>query len=423
MSQDDSYLRQQPLPAYEDEDPQYRTIPDPGTVIPRPPKGPRHILARIGIISLIVLLSFILLIPTLISTDLARQYAVGWINQRITGQIEIRNWSFGWFSGAVIDGVSLLDGDGRHVLDVGRITSSLSWFKAVRGQFDLGDSQVSAVNFDGRINKQGQFNLLDLLKPPAGAESLNLPRISGNLHITGAADTLDDQQFGDVWVFDTLEASLVIGTDDQPVAWNTAVDARLMNWPLGRITWIGNFKPGENGGEVQYPAAQQSISFDNADLSSLSVLLARRHHDVRVQGILNGTVKWQQTQQNQWTISDDLAVTNPTISGSELGDQMIAYDFLNASLRGSIQDNRLALDVPMSAKSSALADPDGLTLHIDVPSNSWPAALAQVPSLLRQISQGVQSAQASLPGADGMVMITGAVHARPATNPSAVPGQ
>ncbi|WP_428388225.1 hypothetical protein [Mucisphaera sp.] len=72
-----------------------------------------------GVVVLLIVL--VALLPAIASSGWVRGLVLGQVNGTIPGQVHVDSWSVGWFSEAVVEGVSLVDADGVMVFEMERV--------------------------------------------------------------------------------------------------------------------------------------------------------------------------------------------------------------------------------------------------------------------------------------------------------------
>src|SRR5215218_3154920 len=110
-----------------------------------PPPAPRKRRRRwpwmiLGLLIALVLL--VILLPTIASTGPVRSFAVGQINNKLNGTVQIADWSLGWTSGINVGGVKVYDEQKVLVLEVDHLKTDLTLLNAARGNYQLGETLI-----------------------------------------------------------------------------------------------------------------------------------------------------------------------------------------------------------------------------------------------------------------------------------------
>ncbi|MGN6366863.1 MAG: hypothetical protein ACTHN5_01100 [Phycisphaerae bacterium] len=126
---------------------------------PQPaPKKRRGRWWKILLALVLFILILILLAPTILSTAFGTSIILGQINKRIAGKIEASDISLGWFSGASLRNLRLLDPDGHEVLNIPTLNTNLTLLDAINKSFNnlnlllRGKSATLVTNPDGTSN-------------------------------------------------------------------------------------------------------------------------------------------------------------------------------------------------------------------------------------------------------------------------------
>lgn len=146
----------------------------------KPRKKKRHWWLRILIALPILLIVLVLLLPTILSLGFVRGMIAPTLRTSFTpnGRLEIADWSFGWFGGQKINGITLYDDQNAAVAHL-NLKTDASLFSLIRGNFALGDTTVDG-DFDARIDPAtGRINLLHIVgtdREPASPQVPQGPR-------------------------------------------------------------------------------------------------------------------------------------------------------------------------------------------------------------------------------------------------------
>lgn len=124
----------------------------------------RRLLVVFGI-PVVVLFVVVAAAPSLLSTEAGRQWATGLANANIKGQARVADLSLSWFQPCLIHGVTLLDPQGREVLQVDRISWSPGLMRAAIDWRSLGDVEVNSADVDLLLDEEGSPSLAQALEP------------------------------------------------------------------------------------------------------------------------------------------------------------------------------------------------------------------------------------------------------------------
>ncbi len=103
--------------------------------------------------------------PTILSTGPARSYALGMVNARIAGNLQLSDWSLSWFSPLTIRGVKINDLENREVLSVDTIQASAGVLNLIRNGLNFGDITLTAPNIHLILDEHNQPSLSAALQP------------------------------------------------------------------------------------------------------------------------------------------------------------------------------------------------------------------------------------------------------------------
>jgi hypothetical protein len=323
---------------------------------PAPPpvkKNRRRLLLMIvgGVAGFLILL--VLLLPTIAGTGMVRSIVVGKINDRLNGKLEIADWSFGWTSGARIDGVKLTDADGRQLLQLSHVDAPISLIAAMRGKYDFGKVVVDGLDFNARREADGRLNFSDLAnapsqtrpapaapsgpspsspapasKPPASNASsapTKLPSITGEFVLTNCRGTIDDVQNQSTFHLTSLEADLKIPDINQPI--EDSLDAVVDNGrgQTGKLSAKGTTLLVKNNVLLTDPAQilregtiQQNITLTGFDLASVMPLLPPNGGINQLAGTTGLTIGLSVAPGSDAAVNAILSMSNLSVGGTAL---------------------------------------------------------------------------------------------------------
>ncbi len=142
---------------------------------------------------LVLLLTTVLLLPTLVNTPLGTRWVLSFVNNQIPGTFQVQTISVGWFSSQSVEGLELTDPQGRRVLTVDQIEaptvsiSSLLWYG-----MDLGTIRVVRLEVEVEQYEDGSNSLAQALGTPSKSQTdhTGQPQ-SGSSANSSAVDLMD----------------------------------------------------------------------------------------------------------------------------------------------------------------------------------------------------------------------------------------
>ncbi len=147
---------------------------------------------------LFLFITFILFLPTILSTQWGKKQALAWVNFSIPGKIAIDDLSTQWGSGQAIKGFKLQDSEGNLVLEFKEFFTEATFFQLLlRDYASFGFINISELNGNLAVNADGQSNLESSLfrfKSSPTINASNSPSISVS-NINGACSYRSHQPF------------------------------------------------------------------------------------------------------------------------------------------------------------------------------------------------------------------------------------
>jgi hypothetical protein len=120
---------------------------------------------KILLAAVILILLLIILAPTLLSTTPGKNFILSQVNSRVPGKLSAEAVSLGWFSGATISKLQMVDDEGKPVVSLDNVDTGITLWNALAG---------SVVDLS-------RFNV-------TGGKMPQLPGVTINIKLAGTAD-------------------------------------------------------------------------------------------------------------------------------------------------------------------------------------------------------------------------------------------
>ncbi len=111
------------------------------------------------VIAAFVLLAFLALLPTIVSTTWAKTLMVDYVNSQIPGKIEIAKLRLGWLGPQEVQGFTLKDAQGKEILSLQNASLQASLYTIIADPAAIGVLQLQALNAKLSADDQGNTNL------------------------------------------------------------------------------------------------------------------------------------------------------------------------------------------------------------------------------------------------------------------------
>ncbi|HEY1686375.1 MAG TPA: AsmA family protein [Tepidisphaeraceae bacterium] len=242
--------------------------------------------------AIIIVLFFILIIPTIASFSPVRSYVLSKINANLQAKLQIKSWSFGWISGFHANDITLQDKTGE-ILTVKHLSTGLTLRNLIKGNYKLGNVKVQDVHFNVVIDREGNSNLGQILKPTqtsnATAKSSPLPNVSGNITLSNVTGTIT--RVGAPTANITMQGTLKIPSINQPIENDLSVTLQSGSAAPGEVTAKGKISAIANNQvlDVAKMDIQENVALKEIDLAVLTPLLPTEQIDT-VGGKANGNL-------------------------------------------------------------------------------------------------------------------------------------
>lgn len=121
---------------------------------------------------LVVLICFVLLLPTLISTGPGTRMALGFVNKRLEGAVEVQKLKVSWFGGQRVDGLRVRDALNADILSAEQIDApNISLISTAMGSGQVGSVTLKKPVLRVEQYEDGTTNLQRLMGAGAVAQA------------------------------------------------------------------------------------------------------------------------------------------------------------------------------------------------------------------------------------------------------------
>ncbi len=242
---------------------------------------------------LLILLGLILaaaaLAPMILTSSPVRGMILSRINAGLNGRIEVGELTAGWFSPMAIGQVRAYDDQNRLIFEMKRLSSALTLWDAVRGEYDLGKTRVDELNLvDLHVYKDGSTNYQRLAKgwgksaekpaksTPKDQRPSRLPDISGQVAVKGFRATITADQAAEPLLIDSSDATLDIPSINEPIANRISIQFRAgESVPASTLSIDGEMKLATNNLlDLEHLAGKQTLKIDGVSLAPTMALTA-----------------------------------------------------------------------------------------------------------------------------------------------------
>lgn len=123
----------------------------------------------------LILLLFVALLPTIVSTRWGRETLVSLVNHEIPGHLTVNTLSLSWIGPQTVEGIVLNDPENKKVLTLERCSLEDSLFTLLRRGFFAGDFNLQSLNLILDTDEKGITNLQRTLDKSCCAQPNNSP--------------------------------------------------------------------------------------------------------------------------------------------------------------------------------------------------------------------------------------------------------
>jgi hypothetical protein len=307
-----------------------------------------------------LLLAFVALLPTLVSTGPGMRWAASLAEGRINGTVAIEDLSVGWFGGTRIEGLVIQDEQGRPVVQIAELAADPGVFGWLGSPIDLGDAwfrinlPIVEVYDDGTTNLHRVFPQLN--EPAGESDEAGLPvrgTLAGTLLVTAQYLGNPDDRADDGPVLDVnLRDARVVLEPGQPIENTLPVTLRVAATDAGSLVAQGTLDL-----DADVPAVQQTVLLDKLDLRVATVIAGLLDVELDVRGLASGELV---ADSAAGTLQGEVGVD--TFSLRPVDGEGYATDRLTLSIDGG-----LAEGIADVRRLAVTTDEGGATLSAKVP--------------------------------------------------------
>jgi hypothetical protein len=314
-------------------------------VEPRKKSGTRVLKIALAIIAILIV-SVIILVPTLVSSTKARQMILAKINGSVAGKTNFVDLSMGWLKGIKVSDFSFNDNAGKISVQVKEIATKPHYGSLLTGNLSFGQTFIDKPNV--------QINLKDLQEQktkspgterPAGKETGPIV-----LPVKRMALVLND---GNVKVTDpksgTVELSRINSKVNlQPLGQQSNFDLTMAVAQAGKTSEIrvaGSITPKkQTGWSLKGTSGELTVDVNDLELESLGPIFALAGLDIQAGGFVEGRAKGEIKDGQVGDINAGIKAKNLLITGDVLKGDKLQTSILDINVKLNQQTEAINID-------------------------------------------------------------------------------
>ena len=308
-----------------------------------------------------VLVVLVALAPTLASLGPARRFALGKVNERLDGKVEIASWSLGWFSGVRLDGLRVLDADGQPAIEADSIVLPASVPALAGSRKELGTIEIVAPRVHVVLYPDGSINLAKIAKPtdavppePSEPKPLGFD-VFGKLLVKGGEVVVTTSEDPKPLAIRDLDVGITIDGIHKPIGLTLAA---VVGEERARLSARGSATVMKDGlPDPDALRADVTVEMEPVDLAPAARLARQFHVPVHFAGKVGATLKAQVEGTDSVKASGDVAATAVSVSGGPLGKdepslERVSLGFDVGLADGTIAVGKLDVESPLASVSA-----------------------------------------------------------------------
>jgi hypothetical protein len=340
-------------------------------------------------ITLILIIVLLFTLPSLLSSDLARENITAYLSKDLKRPVSINKFSFSWGKGISLSGFNIKEKDQTPFLDLNELKLIVSWLSLLGGKIDIDDLTIIGIDVTLTRDKSGKTNISDILETsPKEAPSKEkdeftpqkLPALFLDAHIRKGNFTFVDRRLNSITRVKDLNVDLSIPSLNEQINFLLNTNVILDDKPpesieltgTAHLASKGKFDPRKARGNLEMKAGFGHIKafldlakFDSPDEvtgASLSCLLdlnklAKLGAGIlgfppgfSLEGQLKSTLDVRGNMESHIALNGDTVLKNLSIKGGPFKDAsfkqpqiILSQDMLIAFATNSIDIKSLAL--------------------------------------------------------------------------------
>lgn len=353
---------------------------------PKPKKKKRRLLKILATL-FILLLVFIALLPTLVSTGFGTGVVLSFVNKGMPGTVEIDDLNVGWFSSTSVNNMRLKDPDGNVVLAATVDAPNVTLISLIQGDMEIGDATLTANEVNIEQYEDGTTNLDRTLGPSKkkDEEPGKFPK-GLNANITLNAPKATYTPYG----------------QEPAILTDAKLNVKIAGGKQINTTLVGNIQQGQLKGSIQVATDLKDLFDEEGNLQLAKLHIQSENNTLELPSELVDSFSKSQGKLGAIAGSTINATYSATGTLSDLKTKLnLNSDRLQISANASVQ-----LDDNQQLKGLTLDD--GELVHVKITKDTWDKFVLTVDAKEKPAVEFVR--------ADDLVITNSKVSVKPGAN-------
>jgi len=188
-------------------------------------------------ITLILIITLLLVLPPLLSSDFAKEKAAVYLAQYLQRPVSIDKLSFSWRKGLVISDVNIKNKDHSPFFNLLDLKLIISWTDLIIGKINIQTLAINGIEAILIRDESGKTNISDLLETETAI--ITLPALFLDAHLKEGKFTFIDKRLKTTTRIEDLSLDLSVPSLTDPISVFLRANAILNNNPPESIELIG----------------------------------------------------------------------------------------------------------------------------------------------------------------------------------------
>ena len=298
----------------------------------------------VGMVLLVLIV--VALLPGIVSSDLMKPFVLQKVNQQLPGQLDVKEWSLGWFGGIRANGIVYDNRQDDLLVQVGAFKTSGGLLNLVLNWGKLGTVEITDPGLTVYISDKPKPPEAETPAPPpettpAEPEKAAIPSFYGQFVIKGGSLRTVTGDGSEKVVAQNLDMVLDASGPENPITYRFSVDSGDKS---GRASGDGSLTLSpDDVMNVHKIRSNSKLQVKNWELEDVFAILASRSDMISARGRLNADMALTGSAAETLQLSSRLSIDELDLKGGPLASDTPKIKGIKVELDAAGSKDTLAL--------------------------------------------------------------------------------
>jgi translocation and assembly module TamB len=294
----------------------------------------------------LVVLIVVALLPGIVSSDVMKPFVLQKVNQQLPGQLEVKEWSLGWFGGIKGNGIVYDNRQDDLLVQVAAFKTSGGLLDLILNRGKLGTVEITDPGMIFYLSDKPKPQETETPAPspetkPAEPDKIAIPAFYGQFVITGGSLRTVTGDGSEKVVAQNLDVVLDASGPENPITYRFSVDSGDKS---GRASGEGTLTLSpDDVMNVQEIRSNSKLQIKNWELEDVFAILASRKEILSARGRLNADMTLTGSAAESLQLSSRLSIDKLNLKGGPLASDTPTIKGMVVELDAAGSKNTLAL--------------------------------------------------------------------------------